>query len=267
MQKDTGYSIVTLPSSRLFTMDIGALGSRKHHVRAMIEIDVTEARKKIRTIQKKSGKTLSFTSWTLKCIGQAVSEHKSVHALRKGKNRILVFDDVDISLVIEKDYNRALVPLPIVIRKVNEKSAQELFNEIETAKKQEVRTGKDYVLGGKQSAEPMELFALLPRWLRLIIWKILLSNPRRVKNMMGTAIVTSIGMMGKTSGWFIPYSIHPVCFGLGSIVRKPGAINNAVTIREYLSLTLLIDHDVVDGAPAARFVSRLVELMETGSGL
>jgi len=119
MQKDTGYSIVTLPSSRLFTMDIGALGSRKHHVRAMIEIYVTEARKKIRTIQKKSGKTLSFTSWTLKCIGQAVSEHKSVHALRKGKNRILVFDDVDISLVIEKDYNGALVPLPIVIRKVN----------------------------------------------------------------------------------------------------------------------------------------------------
>jgi len=32
-------------------------------------------------------------------------------------------------------------------------------------------------------------------------------------------------------------------------------------------MTVLIDHDVVDGAPAARFVSRLAELVENGYGL
>jgi pyruvate/2-oxoglutarate dehydrogenase complex dihydrolipoamide acyltransferase (E2) component len=34
-----------------------------------------------------------------------------------------------------------------------------------------------------------------------------------------------------------------------------------------LSLTVVFDHDVVDGAPAARFVQRLVELIEGGYGL
>jgi hypothetical protein len=34
-----------------------------------------------------------------------------------------------------------------------------------------------------------------------------------------------------------------------------------------LSLTVVFDHDVVDGAPAARFVKRLVELIESGYGL
>jgi pyruvate/2-oxoglutarate dehydrogenase complex dihydrolipoamide acyltransferase (E2) component len=34
-----------------------------------------------------------------------------------------------------------------------------------------------------------------------------------------------------------------------------------------LSLTVIFDHDVVDGAPAARFVKRLVELIEGGYGL
>lgn len=34
-----------------------------------------------------------------------------------------------------------------------------------------------------------------------------------------------------------------------------------------LSLTLLFDHDVVDGAPAARFARRLVALIESGYGL
>ena len=37
--------------------------------------------------------------------------------------------------------------------------------------------------------------------------------------------------------------------------------------RERLSLTLVFDHDVIDGAPAARFARRLVELIESGYGL
>jgi pyruvate/2-oxoglutarate dehydrogenase complex dihydrolipoamide acyltransferase (E2) component len=34
-----------------------------------------------------------------------------------------------------------------------------------------------------------------------------------------------------------------------------------------LDLTVIFDPDVVDGAPAARFVHRLVELVESGYGL
>ena len=36
--------------------------------------------------------------------------------------------------------------------------------------------------------------------------------------------------------------------------------------REILNLTVVFDHDVADGAPAARFVWRLVELIESGYG-
>jgi pyruvate/2-oxoglutarate dehydrogenase complex dihydrolipoamide acyltransferase (E2) component len=37
--------------------------------------------------------------------------------------------------------------------------------------------------------------------------------------------------------------------------------------REHLGLTVLFDHDVTDGAPVARFIGRLQELMETAYGL
>ncbi|NJO84205.1 MAG: 2-oxo acid dehydrogenase subunit E2 [Blastochloris sp.] len=37
--------------------------------------------------------------------------------------------------------------------------------------------------------------------------------------------------------------------------------------REILNLTVVFDHDVVDGAPATRFVRQLVELIESGYGL
>jgi pyruvate/2-oxoglutarate dehydrogenase complex dihydrolipoamide acyltransferase (E2) component len=54
---------------------------------------------------------------------------------------------------------------------------------------------------------------------------------------------------------------------VGGIARKPAVVEDHIEPREMLSLTVIFDHDVVDGAPAARFVQRLVELIESGYGL
>jgi pyruvate/2-oxoglutarate dehydrogenase complex dihydrolipoamide acyltransferase (E2) component len=40
-----------------------------------------------------------------------------------------------------------------------------------------------------------------------------------------------------------------------------------VEVREYLNLTLSFDHDIVDGAPAARFTMKLIELIELATVL
>jgi pyruvate/2-oxoglutarate dehydrogenase complex dihydrolipoamide acyltransferase (E2) component len=32
-------------------------------------------------------------------------------------------------------------------------------------------------------------------------------------------------------------------------------------------MTIELDHDIIDGAPAARFVTRLIELIQNGYGL
>jgi pyruvate/2-oxoglutarate dehydrogenase complex dihydrolipoamide acyltransferase (E2) component len=44
-------------------------------------------------------------------------------------------------------------------------------------------------------------------------------------------------------------------------------VDGRIEIREYLCMTLCFDHDVVDGAPAARFTARFKELVESGYGL
>jgi len=54
---------------------------------------------------------------------------------------------------------------------------------------------------------------------------------------------------------------------VGGIAEKPGVVNGTIAIREYLSLTLSVNHDIVDGAPAARLTERLKELIESGYGL
>ena len=54
---------------------------------------------------------------------------------------------------------------------------------------------------------------------------------------------------------------------LGGISERPVATDGRVEPREILCMTISLDHDTVDGAPAARFVSRLTELIESGHGL
>lgn len=82
-------------------------------------------------------------------------------------------------------------------------------------------------------------------------------------------MVTSVGRFGRkgTTYWAIPTSLHTLSFAMGGISRKPGVIGDKIEIREYLCMTILVDHDVVDGAPATRFAARLAELVENGYGL
>lgn len=265
MKSNKNYTIKKIPPSRQFTMDVGKIGMRRHHVKALIEIDVTESRIKIKNKQNESDEPVSFTSWIIKCISQAINEHKQVHAMRKGKNRLVVFNEIDISILVEKKVDDELLPIPLIIRDTGKKSISDIYNEIETAKNEAM--DKKYVIEKNRDQKSVILFSYLPQFIRLFIWKLLLSNPHRVKKMMGTSVVTSLGMVSSTHGWIIPFSIHPVCFAIGAIVKRPGVSENSSGIREFLQMTILIDHDVIDGAPAARFGTRLTELIENGYGL
>jgi pyruvate/2-oxoglutarate dehydrogenase complex dihydrolipoamide acyltransferase (E2) component len=44
-------------------------------------------------------------------------------------------------------------------------------------------------------------------------------------------------------------------------------MGEAVQKRDILNLTVTIDHDVIDGMPAMRFMDELVKKLESGAGL
>jgi pyruvate/2-oxoglutarate dehydrogenase complex dihydrolipoamide acyltransferase (E2) component len=81
---------------------------------------------------------------------------------------------------------------------------------------------------------------------------------------MGSVSITPIGMMGNVKGSFLHTSVHPISFGVGSIVKKPGVVGNSIEIRNFLQMTILLDHDVIDGAPMARFIQKLSKRIESG---
>jgi pyruvate/2-oxoglutarate dehydrogenase complex dihydrolipoamide acyltransferase (E2) component len=266
MTKSENYKTITFPSSRLATIDIGAAAFGKHHIRALIELDVTEARKKMAKLEK-GGQKVSFNAWLIKCISGAISNYKLIHGMRKGKRKVVVFEDVDVSVMIEREINKEKVPLPYVVRRANQKSIEEITREIETGKGQPIEGEENYVLGDGKKRLLMKTYYLLPGYIRRMIWKLMLRRPFLIKRNMGTVMITSVGMIGEFHGWIIPVSVHPLCFAVGSIVKKPGVVNDQIEVREALYLTALVDHDVIDGAPAVRALSHLKELVETGFGL
>ncbi|MBP7737666.1 MAG: 2-oxo acid dehydrogenase subunit E2 [Spirochaetes bacterium] len=257
------YTIHNYPKSRIGTFDVGAMSSMRHHVFGIMEVDVTDARKKIAKL-KKGGRPVSFTSWLLKCIGDVVNKHPVIHGVKKGKRKIIAFNSVDISIMIEKMVGSVPVPIPYIVREANGKSIADIYKEIRAARDQRIEDEGDYVLGESRGRLLMYLYYLLPGFMRRLSWKIILSNPKLVKNLMGSVIVTSVGMVANVRGWIIPRSIHPLCFAIGSINPRPGVVNGEICVREYLPITVLIDHDVIDGSPAVRVINELVRALEGG---
>ena len=74
-------------------------------------------------------------------------------------------------------------------------------------------------------------------------------------------------MFGRGGGWGLYRPNHTLAVVIGGLARKPGLVDGRVEAREYLDLTVQVDHDIVDGAPAARFSSMLEELIQSGHGL
>lgn len=104
----------------------------------------------------------------------------------------------------------------------------------------------------------------LPRLFISLIRLYMRHDPSGMAAKGGTVGITAVGMFGEHSGWGITPNGHTLDLVVGSISRKPAIVEDRIEPREILNLMVVFDHDVVDGTPAARFATRLKELIEGG---
>jgi pyruvate dehydrogenase E2 component (dihydrolipoamide acetyltransferase) len=78
----------------------------------------------------------------------------------------------------------------------------------------------------------------------------------------GTFTITNLGMYDVEG--FTPVINLPeaAILGVGSIIPKPVVRNDQIVIRKMCTLSLVFDHRIVDGAPAARFMQFIKQLVE-----
>ena len=266
MNEKTGpYHVIDLPADRRGMPSFNDLYWRKHCMYGLLEVDVTVAKQFIEENKAQTGEQLSFTGYLAFCLARAVDENKAVQACLKGRKQLVMFDDVNVGLTVERQLGEKQILMGHVIRGANHKAYREIHQEIRSVQ-----------------SEPMPPGAGMPSWFNSALslpwplsrlFKALLSMARRrdptiIVSMAGTVGITAVGMFGKDQGgWGIVPLPFPLGLVVGSIAWKPAIVEGRIEPREILNLTVVFDHDVIDGAPAARFARRFVELIESGYGL
>ncbi len=266
MSENAGpYRVVDLTPMRRVWLAMLDLSGPAHRMYGLLEVDVTVARQFIAEHKERTGETLSFTAFLASCLASAVDEDKRVQSYRKGRKQLVLFDDVSIGLMVERKQGEKTTLMGHIVRGANHKTFREIHEEIRAVQSEPAPPG-----GGT------------PRWLRsgmLLPWPLsklftgLLEwftrrDPVMIVSMSGTVGITAVGMFGGGhGGWGLTATPHALSLVVGSISTKPGVVEGRIEPREILHLTVLFDHDVVDGGPAARFTRRLVELIESGYGL
>src|SRR6266571_8458724 len=253
------YKVVPYPKLRRFLEIMYPSVKRKPMIHGLLEVDVTRAREFLRDHKAKTGESLSFTAFLTTCLAQAVAEHKAVQACLQGSKRLILFDEVDVYLPIEHEMAGQKQVLPSIIRAANRKTVREIHHEIRAAQVQDVT--KDLM---RFQSLPTLLFQ---PYLWIFTW-IGRTHPRMWKKNVGTVGITAVGMFGNGAGWGIPPAPPTtLMMTVGGISEKPGVVDGQIAIRDYLSLTISFDHDMIYGVPAAASTERLKELIESGYGL
>ncbi len=263
-QQVTPHHVADLAPARRVWLRFLDWDWQRHCMYGLLEVDVTVIRKYIEDHEAGTGEQLSFTGYLALCLARAIDEDKSVQSYIKAGKQLVMFDDVDVGMMVERRTGETRGLMGIVIRGANRKTYREIHEEIRAAQTQPVPEGRGMGSWWRLMALPWPLSKLFLAFIRMSIRR----DPTVAVSRGGTVAITAVGMFGKgLGGWGISPMSTSLGLVVGSTTWKPVVVEGRIEPRQILNLTVVFDHDIIDGGPATRFTRRFVELIETGYGL
>jgi pyruvate/2-oxoglutarate dehydrogenase complex dihydrolipoamide acyltransferase (E2) component len=253
------HSVLPFPKLRNFVLDVMEEGRSQNTVYVQFDVDITAVRETLQKIKASNLQSISLTGFIAKCLAQTVSEQKHVHAIRNGK-KLILFDDVDIATMIEREVDGFMQPVNYIIRASQKKTMHEIQEELKKAKTEPI--GGDYAMNKIE-----RFFFGLPRAFRRIFWHLSHKKAELRKQFVGTVGLTNVGMFGEGAAFVLPITPMTLTLAIGTIQKRPAIVDGILEEREFLCLTIGVNHDIIDGGPLMRFVARLKELLHSGHGL
>jgi pyruvate/2-oxoglutarate dehydrogenase complex dihydrolipoamide acyltransferase (E2) component len=257
VSSERGYRVVPFTMERRMVASVATIGRQQNNIHGFVEVDVDLPRKLISEHRERTGEKLSFTAYVVACLARAVDDYPRFNAFRKG-GKLVILDDVTVSVQVEREHDGVRTPEPLGIRMAQKKTYRQIHEEIRTA--QEHTEGEFGGLSGTA-------------WLRFIpsfLFKTFIRLASRNISMMarfGAVGVTAVGMFGPRdqAAWLLPLvSGASVAVAIGGIVERPVLTDGELENHEHLCLTVSFNHDIIDGAPAARFLRTFSEYLKSG---
>jgi pyruvate/2-oxoglutarate dehydrogenase complex dihydrolipoamide acyltransferase (E2) component len=257
MKKNKAYTSLPLSFNRIAVRASASVTREKNAIHSLAEVDITMPRKLMKEHFKKTGEKLSLTAYIVTCLAQTLKDHPHLNSFIKGR-RLIMLHDITVSVLIERDLPGEKVPEPFSVKAAQEKTHRQIQQEIREAKKQQ-----DEKLGGLSG---MTWIRFIPGFLLRTFIRLADSNITMAMK-YGKVAVTAVGMFSKEAVWFIPHGTATVLITVGSISQKVIEIEGKPVTREHLCITASFDHDIVDGAPASRFMNQFISSIKEGKYL
>lgn len=190
-----------------------------------VKVDMTEIlalRKKMNEGVRDKDK-ISVTAIITKAVARALELNPCVNASLVG-NEIKIWQDVNVGMAVAVP-GGLIVP---VIRNANTKRLSDINKEIADLAKR----------GRKNKLELDEMTG-------------------------GTFTITNLGGYGSVD-FFTPIINPPeaAILGIGRTKDEPAVVNGQIVVRPLMGISLVFDHRIVDGAPAAEWLALLIGLIE-----
>jgi hypothetical protein len=238
-------------------LDVMAEGRRKSTCHLLVEADLSGVKERLAEHRRRTGESVSITSYIVASYVDAIAADKTVQAYRTGRSKLVVFDDIDLTFMIERDWEGTTLPVFHIVRAAQTKRAHQIHAELQAAR--EAPLG----MHGPMNALEM-LFFRLPRPLRKSLWFFVRRNPYWFKNLAGTVGIASMGMFSAGAAAGFPITPMTLMLTIGGIESRQ---DGKVVEREVIHLNLSVDHDIIDGAPLMRFADRLKTILREGTVL
>lgn len=200
------------------------------HVPLRVDADMTAAadlRRQLKPALEASGTRLTYTDLIAMAVTQALVAQPALNATLEG-DVLKIHPNVNLGIAVALD-DGLTVP---VVREADLVRLPELSQAIQEA-----------ATGARNRTLPPDAF------------------------IDGTFTITNLGQFGIDN--FDPIINPPqvAILGVGSIQDRVVAVNGAPAVRPMMTLTLVFDHRALDGAPGARFLSLVKELLENPARL
>jgi hypothetical protein len=248
------------PKLRNFVLDVLSEGRQKNIIQVLFEADIGGVKGRLAEHRLRTGESVSITSYVAKCFVAAIAADKRMQAYRLGRSQLIVFDDVDLAFLVEREWEGKVLPVFFIVRAADRKTAHEI--------NQELQASRETPLGTQGAMSALEMvFFLLPAVLRKPLWWYVRLNPYWFKDMAGTVAVTSMGMFTSGGAVVIPITPMTMTLSIGSIEKKLVLQDGQAVERDFIHLNINVDHAIIDGAPLMRFVHRFKEILLKGPWL
>jgi len=210
---------------RTIAWRLGEVWKTSPHINIIGKVDLNKAvvlRKKLNEVLEKKGAHVTFTDLFVKAVAKAAEEIPEVNAALENEE-IKIFEDVNVNIAVDTPEGLVVPVIRNPHKKTFEQVAKERADIVKRARENKL-TEKD-ILGG-------------------------------------TITVSNLGMFNVSFFTAVLNPPQATLVAIGKSEEVPVYENGSLVIKPIAYINVIVDHRIVDGATAARFLNAIIDKLE-----